>query len=426
MNGAATPAFGAHAPGDVVIWQRGEGVTATTLEAEAAGFADALPDARYVINLCEGRRHFLTAFLAAASRGRLSLLPTSRAPQALAELRAEYPDHCIVTDEFLIRRKFVGGGPGRLRIEVDRPVVRSFTSGSTGRPEGHEKSWGCLLATASLARERLLASMPRFNVVATVPSQHMYGLETTLSLILLGGGAVSDGRPLLPADVALELESVPAPRVLVTTPAHLRACVAANLRLPALERVISATAPLERPLAEAAEGLWHTRVHEIYGCTEAGSMATRRTIEGESWRAHAGTRVEPRETGAVYHGAHLAAPIDLQDLIAIEAAGTFRLVGRATDMIKVAGKRASLAELTRRLLSVPGVNDAVVFMPEDAARPAALVVAPGLSREALGTALAAQVDPVFVPRPMRLVDALPRNENGKLPRAALLAALGAR
>jgi acyl-coenzyme A synthetase/AMP-(fatty) acid ligase len=30
------------------------------------------------------------------------------------------------------------------------------------------------------------------------------------------------------------------------------------------------------------------------------------------------------------------------------------------------------------------------------------------------------VDPVFLPRPLRLVDALPRNETGKLPRAALL------
>jgi acyl-coenzyme A synthetase/AMP-(fatty) acid ligase len=39
-------------------------------------------------------------------------------------------------------------------------------------------------------------------------------------------------------------------------------------------------------------------------------------------------------------------------------------------------------------------------------------------------ALREHVDPVFLPRPLRLVDALPRNETGKLPRAALCACAG--
>lgn len=426
MSAAAMPVFGAHRPGDVVIWRRGTGVTASTIEAEAVGLAAGLPAARHVINLCESRRNFLTAFLAAAHGGRICLLPASRAPQALAELQAAYPDHCIVTDDSLAGRDLARAARGPLQVDAARLLALAFTSGSTGRPAGHGKHWGCLLATAGLARDRLLPGGQRYNLVATVPSQHMYGLETTLSLILLTGGAVSDGRPLLPADIAHELAGIPAPRVLVTTPAHLRACMAANLRLPALDRVICATAPLERPLAAAAEASWHTRVLEIYGCTEAGSMATRRTVEGEAWRAHAGARFEPRETGALYHGAHLPAPIALPDMIEPETPQTFRLIGRATDMIKVAGKRASLAELSRRLLAVPGVHDAVVFLPEEGARPAALVVAPGISRETIAAALAAQVDPVFVPRPLRFVNTLPRNESGKTPRAALLAALGVR
>ena len=426
MNGAAMPAFGAHAPQDVVVWQGGAGVTAATLEAQAGDLAVALPDARHVINLCDSRRNFLAVFLAAAHSGRVCLLPASRAPQALAELRDEYPDHCVVTDESLAGRVRTHAWRGPLQIDAARLVALTFTSGSTGRPQAHEKHWGCLLATAARAQERLLPPGQRCNIVATVPSQHMYGLETTLSLVLLTGGAVSDGRPLLPADVRQALADIPAPRVLVTTPAHLRACVEAKLKLPALERIVSATAPLARPLAEAAEALWHARVHEIYGCTEAGSMATRRTVEGDAWLAHAGAWFESRESGAIYHGSHLPAPIPLQDLLESETQRIFRLIGRAGDMIKVAGKRASLAELSRRLLAVPGVHDAVVFLPEEGARPAALVVAPGISRETIAAALAAQVDPVFVPRPLRFVDTLPRNESGKTPRAALLAALGVR
>jgi len=57
-------------------------------------------------------------------------------------------------------------------------------------------------------------------------------------------------------------------------------------------------------------------------------------------------------------------------------------------------------------------------------RLAALVVAPGLREADVLAALRASIDPVFLPRPLRCVDKLPRNATGKLPRAALLAALG--
>ena len=97
-------------------------------------------------------------------------------------------------------------------------------------------------------------------------------------------------------------------------------------------------------------------------------------------------------------------------------------------MVEVAGKRASLADLTRRLLSVPGVTDAVVFQPDAAndtgvRRLAALAVASGLDAQQVLAQLAPLVDPVFLPRPLVLMPRLPRNDVGKLPREALLAAL---
>jgi acyl-coenzyme A synthetase/AMP-(fatty) acid ligase len=99
-------------------------------------------------------------------------------------------------------------------------------------------------------------------------------------------------------------------------------------------------------------------------------------------------------------------------------------------MIEVAGKRASLADLTRRLLGIPGVEDAVIFQPDNQGaggvrRVAALVVAPSLSAEAIHDLLTRCMDPVFIPRPLVKVPALPRNELGKLPRDRLLAALQA-
>jgi acyl-coenzyme A synthetase/AMP-(fatty) acid ligase len=56
-------------------------------------------------------------------------------------------------------------------------------------------------------------------------------------------------------------------------------------------------------------------------------------------------------------------------------------------------------------------------------RIAALAVAPGLAPADILRALRAQMDPVFLPRRLRCVAQLPRNETGKLPRASLIALL---
>ncbi len=51
-------------------------------------------------------------------------------------------------------------------------------------------------------------------------------------------------RPFYPADVAAAVGRVPQPRVLVTTPIHLRTLLASEVEFPPLDLVMSATAPL--------------------------------------------------------------------------------------------------------------------------------------------------------------------------------------
>ena len=67
---------------------------------------------------------------------------------------------------------------------------------------------------------------------------------------------------------------------------------------------------------------------------------------------------------AEYFAPQLEGPVPLQDVLELRSATEFFLRGRDADMIKVAGKRASLQELTRQILEVPGVEDAVVFLPD--------------------------------------------------------------
>jgi acyl-coenzyme A synthetase/AMP-(fatty) acid ligase len=113
----------------------------------------------------------------------------------------------------------------------------------------------------------------------------------------------------------------------------------------------------------------------------------------------------------------------LGDVIELRAQGHFRLHGRTSDLVNIAGKRTSLAHLNYHLNSIEGVRDGAFVMPDEqgtgVTRLMAFVVAPGLAREDIMKALRRRVDAAFLPRPLLLVDALPRNETGKLPRVAI-------
>ena len=139
----------------------------------------------------------------------------------------------------------------------------------------------------------------------------------------------------------------------------------------------------------------------------------------------------PEATCTWVHAPQLAAPVALADVMQVNGEGRFRVLGRAADLLEIAGKRASLADLTRRLLAIDGVEDAAVFQLDEAdaagvRRIAALVVAPAREPDAIQAALRDAIDPVFLPRPLLRVEALPRNATGKLTRADLLAAIAAR
>jgi acyl-coenzyme A synthetase/AMP-(fatty) acid ligase len=214
---------------------------------------------------------------------------------------------------------------------------------------------------------------------------------------------------------------------LITTPVHLRAVLAAGLPLPATELVVSATAPLALELALEVETRFATRVLEIYGSTETGQIATRRTAESPSWRLWPEVHLSARDAQVFAHGGHVEQLTPMCDVIEIIGEEEFLLHGRTADLVNVAGKRSSFGYLNAQLTAVPGVVDGVFFLRDGqtgasgVARLAAVVVAPGLTAAELTEQLRRRIDPVFLPRPLLLVDRLPRNATGKLPLQALQA-----
>ena len=91
-------------------------------------------------------------------------------------------------------------------------------------------------------------------------------------------------------------------------------------------------------------------VNAVVGCGEGDGLV------GQQFE-FAGVRLQPVPDGTLVSAPHLPEPRMLADLVEVEADGCFVLRGRQADMIEIAGKRASLADLTRRLLAIDGVRD---------------------------------------------------------------------
>ena len=447
------PLFAALA--DAVAFGPGGALAREAFLAEVAAAAAVLPEPvagdagapAAVINLCEDRDRFLVAFAAAAVRGLTTLLPPSRTPAAIADVLAQYPGSICIAE-----RTPSPAPPGLLLLpapgtRADGPVAAevaaatvvadavalvAFTSGSTGTPTPNPKTWASVACSTAQNLAALADLWPGHGprrVVATVPPQHMYGMELSVLLPLFAAVGVHAARPFFPDDVARALTEADAPALLVTTPVHLRALVESGVPLPPLAGIVTATAPLPQALAEAAEARFGCEVRELFGSSETCVIAQRRTARESHWRPFPGVRLQPQPDGTLVHAPQLAQPVALADLVAVADCGGFALCGRQADLLEIGGKRASLGDLTRRLLAVPGVQDGVVLQLDacdrsGVGRIAALAVAPGLDEAAILAALRSAIDPVFLPRRLRLVEALPRNETGKLPRAALLALLG--
>jgi len=432
---ATIPLLG-HRDDSVMAWCGTEPVRVSRFLSELALVAEALPERRYLVNLCRDRYRFAVGLSAALLRGQVSLLPPAHTPELLRVLKDGYEGLYALADgptdsDVLQIVDYPALRPAGRPLELPAFAASSvaaiaFTSGSTGAPTPHAKSWGGLAAGAiGQAQQLELTSGDPVTLVGTVPAQHMYGLESTVLLALRNGLALHAGRPFYPADICAAIEQTPEQRVLVTTPVHLRALLADHTRLPRLRLILSATAPLAADIASEAEELYSAPLHEVYGFTEAGMVATRRTTQGPYWRALPGVRLWRDRRGVRVGGGHVPAEVSATDVIELVEADTFLLHGRTADLVNIAGKRSSLAYLNQQLAAVEGVEDGVFFLPDGpddgVTRLTAFVVAPGLTREALLSALRTRIDPAFLPRPVYFVAALPRNVTGKLPREALVA-----
>lgn len=448
-----SPILAHHDPDSAVAFGQAGERSAERLRSDVARVAAVLPestpdDAREILCVATDRYHFAVALLAAWQRGHRVALPPNAQPELLRSL-ADDPAISLVihdTDEMTgldlrplltEEARSIPADPIELApLPAARRLVTVWTSGSTGEHQRQPKTAGQLFAEALVLAERFgLANGAGVRVVATVPSHHIYGLLFSVLVPLVSGGSFLRETPLHAGVVRAALEQTRAD-VLVSVPAHLRALrILDPGQLPALMRVFSSSAPLPPETARMLYERFHLSVTEVLGSSETGGIASRvcgAELDPRPWMPLPHVEIAADGEGRLLVDSPFLPPDGPRpwrtaDRVELLEHGCFRHLGRVDGVVKVGGKRVSLAEIERRLLDIPGVDDAAAtVISVDGARgqeTVALVVAPGLTPELLRAELRRWLDPVVVPRRIRLVDSLPREANGKLTRKRMLDAI---
>ena len=397
-----------------------------------------------VCNLCSSRLAFLITLLATLRNGSLMVLPPSGSDADIAAVLNAQPDTIVVGDARAGRRPGV-----RRRAPAGRSTSLAGPSGSLARPapasspgsprgtrspscctrrappatRSRSRRRCCHLATGALLLGARLAKEIEGglggvdHLVCSVPAQHMFGLECSVMLPLVHGTPVLDRRPLLPADVAAAFDEVRARRLdrdadALAQPGPVGRGLA---RVRVRHRLDDAARPRARPAEPSScspRRCWRSTDRRKPAPWRCAAPRARRA--GRRWTA---CSLDPVEGATLGRGAHFASPVQLLDEIVVEANGSFTLLGRQADLIKIAGRRASLAGLNLLLQDLPGLGDGVFYLPatgNPTERLCLIYSGPPLERAAIRRWLRARLDPVFLPRDFIRLERMPRSETGKL------------
>ncbi|MGW4627755.1 acyl-CoA synthetase [Streptomyces rubiginosohelvolus] len=357
-------------------------------------------------------------------------------------------------------------------VGPEDPALIVYTSGTTGPPKG-----------AVLPRRAVAASLDALEdawgwtgddvLVHALPLFHVHGLILGVLGPLRRGGAVRHLGKFSPEGVARELGSGGTMLFGVPTMYHRLAEVldgpegtverdSLTRALSGARLLVSGSAALPVHDHERIAAATGRRVIERYGMTETlmntGIRADGVPRPGTVGPPLAGVELrlaeddgmvldEPGAIGEIQvrgpnlftgylnrpdatAAAHTADGwFRTGDVGTVDPDGYLTIVGRkATDLIKSGGYKIGAGEIENVLLAHPGVREVAVTGEEDpdlGERVVAWVVATDLdsppSAEELADRVAAQLAPHKRPRTVRYLDALPRNDLGKIMKRSLRA-----
>ena len=281
---------------------------------------------------------------------------------------------------------------------------------------------------------------------AVIPVSHSYGFSNLIT-------------PLIARGVPMVLSSDPMPRAILHDLERSGATVFPGMpvfyqafcelrEVPSLDRLrlcISAGAPLPLEVARKFQEKFQRPIHSFYGSSECGGICYDREgaaldagFVGEPMKGVSLELLDPEaessrvrvRSAAVADGyfpdpneERLGRGFFIPDDLLQKCGNGFRIIGRISDVINVAGKKVNPAEVEAALLRYEGVQQAVVFGRESILRNqevAACVVATSEVNESqLLEFCRHRLSGWQVPKQILLVGDIPVNERGKISRRDL-------
>jgi acyl-CoA synthetase (AMP-forming)/AMP-acid ligase II len=312
---------------------------------------------------------------------------------------------------------------GTRRYRDPQVCLIKLTSGTTGQPRDLLFTAGQLLADG----RQVTATMgirPRDLNYALIPLGHSYGLGNLTIPLLAQGVPLVCGSSPLPHAIAADFSRW-RPTVFPGVPALWRPLAASALALPGLRLAISAGAALAPEVAQEFSARFGRRVHGFYGSSETGGISYDRTgtatlagkvgraLRGVKLTARPGQRLQVSSPAVLTHGNRRPGKWLMPDRATVDSHGIVTLLGRRGVMVKIAGRRVSLAEVSDRLRRLPGVNDVWVGIGAGIEPVLGAVVATRLTVVELRTALLADTAGWKIPKKLVVVAALPLTTRGK-------------
>lgn len=318
-----------------------------------------------------------------------------------------------------------------------------MTSGSTGEPKRIVRRVEDMKADAAALAAAFHDSFGSAGFfAATVPEGHFYGALWRRLLPAALGIPVAEGAPTSVEDLSDLAER--GGFVLVTTPSFLEKAVHHPdfpLLKPSIVDIVTSGGALAMETSESVRAAIGVSPLEIYGSTEAGTVAWRRRSVSPYFRFLAGVSGSADENGRLVVESPFASerPLLMHDAVRFVDSGDFEMLGRTDRLAKVLEKFVSLDAVERAFVVHPFIDKARAEAVDvgGVARIGVLAVLSADGREslasstydALASRLRRDISPslssVSFPRRMRFVAEMPADERGKTTASAVRAELAA-
>ncbi len=325
------------------------------------------------------------------------------------------------------------------------PALLKLTSGTTAAPRAIRFRSEQLVLDCEQICDTMEITEHDINF-AVIPLSHSYGFSNVVTAMMIRGVPFVVSRDRMPRAVLDDLARTNA-TVFPGMPVFYQSfCEMNDLpALPHLRLCISAGAPLSLKVAQKFREKFGHSIHSFYGSSECGGICYDRAAalveEGFVGEPMVGVNLrllDPSATSSQVEVRSAAAGDGylpetdhkklrtgrfVPDDLLVEKDHGFRIVGRVSDVINVAGKKVSPAEVEAILLQFDGVREAAVFGKQSTLRneevAACVVAEKQIVESELLDFCRSRLSGWQVPKRIVFLSEMPVTERGKINRRLL-------